>query len=67
MAWCYDRRRFDSQRGLELLRQLAARRVWFTEYAADEPFLHFARSRGFSKVRRFPRVRGLGRLPWSRS
>ena len=41
------------RRGVELLRDLGARRVWFTEYAADEPLLSFACAHGFQEFRRF--------------
>jgi hypothetical protein len=41
------------RRGLAVLGELGARRAWFTEYAADEPLLRFARARGFSERRRF--------------
>jgi GNAT superfamily N-acetyltransferase len=40
-------------RAVELLRALGARRVWFTEYAGDEPLLAFIRARGFTESRRF--------------
>lgn len=40
-------------RGVELLRELGARRVWFTEYASDEPLLSFTRAHGFRELRRF--------------
>lgn len=41
------------ERGLAVLGELGAQRVWFTEYAGDEPLLRFARKHGFSEFRRF--------------
>ena len=41
------------ERCVELLREHDVRRVWFTEYGADEPLLSFARAHGFEEARRF--------------
>lgn len=45
--------------GLDVLRELRARTVWFTEYAADAPLLAFALDRGFQEARRFALADGV--------
>jgi len=47
------------ERGVALLREAGAPRVWFTEYSADRTLLSFARAHGFGDARRFPLPDGL--------